>query len=130
LRAEPPLHVSLSYTTGTIALAFARVPVGVDVEAVKPDIPWKALAPLVLPARACRRIAARPAYEQVPAFLQAWTAIEARGKAVGLGLAARDPEPDVVQCLIPARDLVAAVAVRGHQAVVRSHEATSLFPMH
>ncbi|WP_432942391.1 4'-phosphopantetheinyl transferase family protein [Kribbella sp. CA-253562] len=74
------LHVSLSHTTGVIAVAATHTgPVGVDVE-LRRDFPVGAMAARwFTPAEAGR-------VDSPAAFLRLWTAKEAVGKALGQGL--------------------------------------------
>jgi len=85
--AEPPLHFNLSHS-GEIALyAIARdLPLGVDVEQIRPTLEWDALARHVFSAHEQATLARLPASEQLPAFFRGWVRKEAFIKARGMGL--------------------------------------------
>ncbi|MFG1649772.1 4'-phosphopantetheinyl transferase family protein [Micromonospora sp. NPDC049275] len=80
------LPVSVSRTDGVVVVA-ARLggPVGVDVERVRP-LPALALARRWFPPAESSWLAARPEVGHAVDFLRLWTAKEAAGKALGLGL--------------------------------------------
>jgi len=61
--------------------------VGVDVERLRPDLDWQAIAQRMLPAAERQALKALPEEERPEAFLGAWCRLEARLKARGLGLA-------------------------------------------
>jgi 4'-phosphopantetheinyl transferase len=77
---------SMSYAADRIAFAFAREPVGIDVELVRPDYEWRSAARRVLPPTVRASIAGLPAHQQTCAFFRAWAEREALAKAVGLGI--------------------------------------------
>jgi 4'-phosphopantetheinyl transferase len=96
IRTAPadPLEVSLSHAPGLIALAFARAPVGVDVEqigAAEPTLREIALTP---------EERARVARGGPAAFAFLWTRREALAKAIGTGWLAA---PEVIEQLAAAR---------------------------
>ncbi|MGC4878486.1 4'-phosphopantetheinyl transferase family protein [Micromonospora sp. DT43] len=80
------LPVSVSRTDGVVVVA-ARLggPVGVDVERVRP-LPALALARRWFPPAESSWLAARPEVGHAVDFLGLWTAKEAVGKALGVGL--------------------------------------------
>jgi 4'-phosphopantetheinyl transferase len=89
---------NLSHSGDLILLAFHRdSEVGVDVERVRPDLDWLAIARRVFPSGQTAALEGLPAGEQLEAFLWAWCRLEARLKARGEGLAGlerlRSPGP-------------------------------------
>ncbi|MDG4757865.1 4'-phosphopantetheinyl transferase superfamily protein [Micromonospora sp. WMMD710] len=123
------LPVSVSRCPGIVVVAVRLAgPVGVDVERIRP-VPALALAGRWFAAAELTWLAGRPEAERGVDFLRLWTAKEAVGKALGLGL--RDgglrrlmPPPGLPLRPVPGDetlwvghpelggDLVAAVAVR------------------
>ncbi|TWJ21679.1 phosphopantetheine--protein transferase-like protein [Micromonospora endolithica] len=93
------LPVSVSRTAGIVVVAARpRGPVGVDVERVRP-LPAVALARRWYAPDEAAHLAGRPAGDRESGFLRLWTAKEAVGKALGVGLRAGGlrrpmPEPD------------------------------------
>lgn len=80
------LPVSVSHVDGVVAVAACRdAAVGVDVERRRP-VPAEALARRWFEPAAATWVRERPAADRVEAFLLLWTAKEAVGKALGLGL--------------------------------------------
>lgn len=84
---EPALHFNLSHS-GEIALyAFARhYHLGIDVEQMRANLEWDALAQHVFSPYEQATLARLPASEQLPAFFRGWTRKEAFIKARGMGL--------------------------------------------
>ncbi|MFD5682621.1 MULTISPECIES: 4'-phosphopantetheinyl transferase family protein [Streptomyces] len=80
------LHFSLSHSASTVLLAFARTPVGVDVEAASARGTADELAASLHP-REHAELAALPAAGRDEAFLRCWTRKEAHLKGEGAGLA-------------------------------------------
>ncbi|TWJ29341.1 4'-phosphopantetheinyl transferase [Micromonospora sagamiensis] len=99
------LPVSVSHVDGVVAVAACRdAPVGVDVERHRP-VPAVALARRWFEPAAVAWLRDRPAGDRAEGFLLLWTAKEAVGKALGVGL--RDggltrpvPRPDGVGPLL------------------------------
>ncbi|TFH34341.1 MAG: 4'-phosphopantetheinyl transferase superfamily protein [Anaerolineales bacterium] len=60
--------------------------VGVDIEKVIPDFPWREVAPKALNESEIRALELLPAEQKSDAFYAIWTRKEALAKAVGLGL--------------------------------------------
>jgi 4'-phosphopantetheinyl transferase len=82
------LHLSLATRAGMVAVALARRPVGVDVEAVDA----RAAPPAaVLHPDESAWLLAQPEHERALAFARLWSAKEAYVKALGTGFA-RPPE--------------------------------------
>ncbi len=81
------LHFNLSHSKDLALLALgAADELGVDVEAVRADLPGVDLAAAVLDARELEQLAERPDGAQAEPFVTCWTRKEACLKAVGLGL--------------------------------------------
>ncbi|MFI5489767.1 4'-phosphopantetheinyl transferase family protein [Micromonospora echinaurantiaca] len=126
------LPVSVSRADGVVLVAARRAgPVGIDVERRR-ELPALALARRWYAPGELAWLAARPAPERAVDFLRLWTAKEAVGKALGVGLRGGGlrrpvPVPDGDDLLRPLpgradlrvghpavdRDLVVAVAVAG-----------------
>jgi 4'-phosphopantetheinyl transferase len=84
--AASGLQVSISHSRGVFAVALsAFVPVGVDVETVRP-VPAEALARRWLDESAAEAVAHAPPAGRGEAFFHLWTQKEAAGKAYGAGL--------------------------------------------
>ncbi|MEB3333909.1 MAG: 4'-phosphopantetheinyl transferase superfamily protein [Cyanobacteriota bacterium] len=79
---------NLSHSGDLILLAFhGGDEVGVDVEQARPNLDWRPIAERVLPPAEVSALGDLPGAEQAQAFLQAWCRLEARLKALGVGLA-------------------------------------------
>ena len=94
LRADPELHFSVAHSGDLALLAFARSPVGIDLERIR-RVPRQArIAPRVLAPDSVLALAALPAQERDDAFIWTWTQREAYVKAIGGGvLRSHDPLP-------------------------------------
>lgn len=79
-------HVNLSHTRGAVAVAFARHPVGVDIEAARPLDDMREVAARVFAPEQIDALDAVPEAERTPLFYRFWTLGEALIKATGLGL--------------------------------------------
>jgi phosphopantetheinyl transferase len=86
--AASGLHVSVAHsgTLGVIVWSEAA-PVGVDVEQIREIPQWKGIARRVFSSAEVEALLALAGAEVPRAFLLRWTALEARAKASGLGLA-------------------------------------------
>lgn len=83
----PAVQFNLSHSGEMVFYAIARnYPLGVDVERVRPEMDWAALAQHVFSPVEQRTLATLPAPEQLPAFFRGWTRKEAFIKARGVGL--------------------------------------------
>lgn len=80
------LFFSLSHSGGTALVAVAGVPVGVDVERVRPVPRAAGIARRILHPATVAVLEGLPRAQYVAAFLDAWTQREAHVKAVGGGL--------------------------------------------
>ncbi|MGR8007215.1 4'-phosphopantetheinyl transferase family protein [Streptomyces hypolithicus] len=83
--ADGPVHFSLSHSGSVALLACARVPVGVDVEAVPRPGVAADIAGELHPAEVAE-LAAMPENERPDAFARAWARKEAYLKGLGTGL--------------------------------------------
>ncbi|MFE5028834.1 4'-phosphopantetheinyl transferase family protein [Streptomyces sp. NPDC056656] len=84
--ADGGVHFSLSHSRDLSLLAFATVPVGVDVEFVPNGRTAAKVGAMLHPAES-RELAALPASDRPVAFARAWTRKEAYLKGEGVGLA-------------------------------------------
>lgn len=91
------LEFSMSHS-GTLALfAVAQDrPVGVDVERIRPDMPFMEVARRFYSTSECRELESLPPERRARAFFQTWTRKEAHAKATGQGLSARIAELSAV----------------------------------
>lgn len=80
------LALSFSYAGARAAFAVATRPLGVDLVALEELPDWPAVAQDFLGPETARRIAGLPNAARTAAFCLAWAELEARGKALGLGL--------------------------------------------
>ncbi len=87
LAEDLTLHFNLAHSQGLAlyAIALGRE-VGVDLEAIRPQLPWESLAPSVLSKTEAAAVAALPEDRRVEAFLVLWTRKEALAKGIGDGL--------------------------------------------
>lgn len=131
------VHFSLSHSRDVSLLAFAAVPLGVDVQAVPDGEATAEIRAMLHPVEA-RELAALPAADRPAAFARTWTRKEAYLKGEGIGLA-RDlsldhvgtgpvPRPgpagwSLTDVQVPA-GYAAAVAVRtaGQSSVQGGHQ--------
>ena len=101
-----------------IALMEARE-VGVDLEFIRGDVPFLAVAQHCFSAEDVTRIALLPEPQKACRFYQLWTSNEARLKASGVGLGrgttAVEPDRWSLLTLTPAAGYAAAVAVEGER---------------
>jgi 4'-phosphopantetheinyl transferase len=93
--SPPPLHFNLSHSGARALLAFAALPVGVDLERSRPRRALDRIAARWFTASEHERLAALDGEDRLEAFYALWTAKEACVKATGEGLAALR-EVDVV----------------------------------
>ena len=80
----PQAQFSLSHSGGYAALAMSSLPVGVDIQEVRPERVPAAMRFLTDYEQA--QLAALPPTEQVQAFFRLWTVKESYGKMTGRGL--------------------------------------------
>lgn len=84
-RGVPRFNVAHSGELVLLGFHGARE-VGVDVECHRRELGWRPIARRCLPPHEVRRIEALPPELRAMAFLQAWCALEAGLKALGVGL--------------------------------------------
>lgn len=120
--AEGPCF-NLSHAGDLVLLAFhPRRPVGVDVERLRPTLDWRPIARRVLTQAECETLEGQAGDDPSAAdraFLQAWCRLEARLKALGVGLGGLsqlegetvDPAPEDVWDVIVPVGYRAAVAL-------------------
>jgi 4'-phosphopantetheinyl transferase len=87
VEAGGDIQFSLSHCRDVALIAFShRVPVGVDVERVRPLADWKQIAARYLHPGERMELMALSEEERLTAFFRCWTRKEAVAKALGLGL--------------------------------------------
>ncbi|MDN0083039.1 4'-phosphopantetheinyl transferase superfamily protein [Crenobacter sp. SG2305] len=79
--------LSLSYVGGRVSFALAVRPVGIDLVEIGALPDWRAVAEDFLGPDVAAALGTLPAHERDGAFALAWAELEARGKALGEGLA-------------------------------------------
>lgn len=82
---QPTLHFSISHTKGCAMVAVATVPIGVDVERIRP-----------VSAHLMERVGQT---NDVDDFFQTWVNREAQGKCLGLGITATGQVPGDTQAI-------------------------------
>jgi 4'-phosphopantetheinyl transferase len=85
---DAPVHFSVSYTTGMIAIALSARSVGVDVEVARDDVDIDGIARRFLAADEQARLARERGEQWRVRFYALWTRKEALAKACGRGFAA------------------------------------------
>jgi 4'-phosphopantetheinyl transferase len=80
------LHFNASRSKDYALIALARAPVGVDIEAVRPEFSWHTIAMHWFHPREQALLARAPETRRADLFFQIWTHKEAYFKGVGLGL--------------------------------------------
>ena len=104
------LHFNLSHSKDLALLALgAADELGVDVEAVRGDLPGADLAAAVLDVRELEQLAQWPEEAQAEPFVTCWTRKEACLKAVGLGL---NLQPSTLHAGLEPRPMRMRVAAR------------------
>ena len=98
---ETGLEFNLSHSEELAVFAFARTPVGIDVEYVRANVPHLRVAQ-VFTKREQEYIASRSPGDQLRTFFSCWTCKEACIKAVGKGLAMPLNSFDVTNALAGA----------------------------
>ncbi len=81
------LDFNLSHSGDWIALAFADVKVGVDIQKIKPDVSFLKIAKRFFHVTERQKLQARGTLHQPNEFFKLWTLKEAYLKAVGTGIA-------------------------------------------
>ncbi len=84
---SPDLHFNVSHSDDVVLIAVsATQEVGVDVERIRPEIEWRALAEEALSPSDAASVLAHNGREGLLAFYRCWTYKEAFLKAIGRGL--------------------------------------------
>ncbi len=117
-RPNNSLRFNLSHSGDLLLLAVMEArEVGVDIELMRPDVPFASVAQHCLAPEEASQIALLPDSEKACRFYELWTSTEARVKASGVGLvgASKLIEPDrwSLLTLTPAAGYAAALAVEG-----------------
>jgi 4'-phosphopantetheinyl transferase len=112
------LEFNLSHSDGLALVAVARGrAVGVDVEAIQPQLDYRGVAQMVFSEADQNEIRALPERERLDAFFVRWTRNEANLKCVGTGFSGSS-ETVTSRCFTtsfrPAPGYIAAIAVDGH----------------
>lgn len=91
---DAPMHdFSMAHSHDVALIAISAGPsVGVDLEYMDQQSDWEAIARRFLPDDEVQDLQALPAAEQLRAFYQCWTRLEARVKASGEGLCPQGKE--------------------------------------
>lgn len=99
-RVEHPrgIEVNLTHSDGWLLAAAASVPVGIDMEAVRP-VDWHLIARRFLSSADRDWLAAYPVEDRQRAFFHLWTWKEAVAKAVGAGLRLLPDLPPPCDCV-------------------------------
>jgi 4'-phosphopantetheinyl transferase len=138
-RLRPPVGASLDFSVShsgdRVAVALTiGMRVGVDVEAIRSDLPVEAMAPSVLSAKELDAFGRVAPQDRTRRLLESWTRKEAVLKALGVGLrippariqTLRELAGVTVRELHPGEGHVAAVAVFGPSVAVEEHDALGL----
>jgi 4'-phosphopantetheinyl transferase len=86
LKATSGLEFNLSHSEGLALVAVSDRPVGIDIEAIRPDRNMQAIAERVLPADDVAAVRTAPEERRAAVFYDAWVRHEARLKCLGTGL--------------------------------------------
>lgn len=118
LAREGTLRFSLSHSNGVAAIALCEGrEVGIDVEALRDDLPAERLAQRFLPAPVASKVQSGAAPSRLREFFRGWVRQEAyaKGRGAGLELIGQTPDPGdwTVLDLKLLDGFAAAVAVQG-----------------
>ncbi len=84
---SPPLNFNLSHSGGKVLYAFSRgIPLGIDLEKMKPDIDFAAIAPRFFSPGEVSSLFSLKKADRAEAFYAGWTRKEAFIKAMEMGL--------------------------------------------
>jgi 4'-phosphopantetheinyl transferase len=84
---SPPLNFNLSHSGGKVLYAFSRgIPLGIDLEKMKPDIDLAAIAPRFFSPGEVSSLFSLKKADRAEAFYSCWTRKEAFIKAMEMGL--------------------------------------------
>ena len=90
-----PLHFSASHSSGLALYAISSRQVGVDLEYLRPDFPFRDIARRFFREDEIAYLDSLPASDQHRAFFMLWTRKEAYLKALGLGLSESLNTPNI-----------------------------------
>lgn len=112
------IRFNLSHSRGLALYALARGrEVGIDLEAIRPDMGWEPIARSFLSASEVTALLALPRDLRARAFFFCWTRREALAKALGEGIGQPSEQPDPpgwsIWDLDPGPGYAAALAVEG-----------------
>lgn len=113
-----PLHFNVSHSGKLVLLAFSPAhEVGVDVEEMRGDLDYEAIARRVFPAEEYRGWTLLAPADRLTAFFRAWTRHEAALKTLGSGFtdepdATADPRLEYFDLAMPANYQAAAARLR------------------
>jgi 4'-phosphopantetheinyl transferase len=130
---ELEFNLSHSHEIALVAIA-RRVPVGIDVEAVKKDFPFQEVAERFFTRREVSSLRALPPALQRRAFFQCWTSKEAFLKAKATGLAGQLDEVEIlvtdgvvtIGANVPGWCLVPLATIVGYEAAMVAHGAAPI----
>jgi len=80
------IHFSVARSRNYALIAVGRAPLGVDIQAIRPDFSWETIATHWFHPRERMLLAATPEARRVDTFFQIWTKKEAFFKGIGMGL--------------------------------------------
>ncbi len=122
-QGRPPLHFNLSHSGALVLVAVSRDrEVGVDVERVKPERDFAAIAERALAAEDAMAVREAAESERAAVFYERWTRHEARLKCLGLGLgSAPSRSPEVTVATLPIDPGYAAALAATGPAPLRLH---------
>ncbi len=80
------LHFNVARSRNYALIAVGRVPLGVDIQAIRPDFSWETIATYWFHPRERMLLATTPEAHRVDIFFQIWTKKEAFFKGIGMGL--------------------------------------------
>lgn len=120
---RPPLHFNLSHSGALVLVALSRdLEVGVDVERVKPERDFVALAERALAPEDAAAVSEATEDARAGVFYERWTHHEARIKCLGLGLSSAPPRsPEITVATLPIDPGYAAALAATGPAPLRLH---------
>jgi 4'-phosphopantetheinyl transferase len=114
----PAVHFNLSHSENMLALAAAPDrQVGVDIEVVRPAEDMLAVAEAQFTAAELDWLRALPPEQQPPAFYRLWTAMEAKSKLSGQGIASAPDAAPPLASLHPLQFRLGQTEVIGALAI-------------
>jgi 4'-phosphopantetheinyl transferase len=130
LPAVPDLHFNLSHSHWMAVVAVARdIEIGVDIERFRPLPECMAIAERFFPPSEAAALADVPPAAREREFFRRWTRIEARLKALGIGLYGTGAEPEGEWAVLPidvGEEYSASVAAACGGITVRTRSFAAL----